>query len=447
MIWGISATARRVASIVAITGTAAVFHFFLGTAWAQNGSQPLIRIPPAQLPPQAAPAPTASGPDVATAPPAAAPITPALRALLPTGVQVLRDSRGAGLAMYGALTGKAASAAGVILAIFANSEAFDPKPSLRLMLSDESDRQAQALFTATVHGAPVIGIAIAALDDTGGDVTVLYDNAEAFAASFPRMRQALAQSGGVGTTILSPLRLADGNEISLPPGWRVTAQGAGSVELRGPQGEIISLGKAMPVFTGGGTGLLQAPCCDPQQAFQTLYPQIAAAAVPPRQLTDVVETQPVQARFGKAALVLSNLRVGDADYTCLGLAEAVQGFTDPWIFTLSSVMAPQPVFGTELPTLLQIWKSYRGADPVFGGDVWQALQTMGATRQWLTSTMTARQTANYNAAPVWAEAIAVVAAAKDRSAAIDNALAQSLADKLSSETGLAWKIVPPARYK
>jgi hypothetical protein len=447
MTWGISATVRRVASIAAITGIAAGFLVFLGTAWAQSSSQPLIRIPPAQLSPQPAPTPTTTGRDVAASAPAAAPITPAPRALLPTGVQVLRDSRGAGLAMYGALTGKAASAIGVILAIFAHSEAFDPKPLLRLVLADASDRQAQALFTATVHGAPVIGVAIAALSDTGGDVTVLYDNADGFAASFPRMRQVLAQSGGTATTTLSPLRLADSNEISLPPGWRVTAQGPGSVELRGPQDETMSLGKAMPVFAGGGSGLLQAQCCDPQQAFETLYPQITTADVPPRQLTGVVEAQPVPTRFGKAAFILSNLRIGDADYAYLALAQAIQGFTDPWIFTLSGVMAPQAVFGAELPTRLQIWKSYRGADPVFGADIWQALQTMSATRQWLASTMTARQTADYNAAPAWAEAVAAVASAKDRSAVIDNALVQSLADKLSGETGQTWKIVPPARYK
>ena len=449
MIWGTSATARRTADIAAIAVMVVIILVSQGAARAQSSGQPLIKIPPAQLPPLTTPPPTVAGPAPAAPAPTAAPIPTVPRALLPTGVQVLRDSRGTGLAMYGALTGKTASATGVILAIFAHSEAFDPRPSLRLVLADERDRRAQALFTATVHGAPVIGVAVAALNDTGGDATVLYDEDAAFPASFSRMQQALAQSAGVGTTILSPFHLGDGNEIGLPPGWRVTTQGAGSVGLRGPQGEFMSLGASMPVYAGSAGGLRQAPCRDPQQAFETLYPQIAATqqpiGTPPRQLADIVEAQPVPGRDGKAALILSNLRVGDTDYTYLALAEAAPGFTDPWTFGLSGVMAPQPIFAAELPALLQIWKSYRGAEPVFGNDLWQALQTMSATQQWLKSTIAARETADYNAAPDWTEAIAAVATT--RSGTIDDAIAQSLAERLASQTGLSWKIVPPASYK
>jgi len=39
-----------------------------------------------------------------------------------------------------------------------------------------------------VHGAPVIGVALA----TCGDVTLVYDDAGAFAASFPYLRRAFA---------------------------------------------------------------------------------------------------------------------------------------------------------------------------------------------------------------------------------------------------------------
>jgi hypothetical protein len=445
----VSARARWIANIVAIAVTLAIILALQGVARAQTSGQPLIKIPPAQLPPLATSPPAAMGPASAPPVPAAVPIQPAARTLLPTGVQVLRDSRGTGLAMYGALTGRATSATGVILAIFANSEAFDPRPSLRLMLADERDRRAQALFTATVHGAPVIGIAVAALNDNGGDATVLYDEYAAFAISFPRMRKALAQSGGVGTTVLSPLHLSDGNEIDLPPGWRVTAQGTGSVDLRGPQGEFMSLGGSLPVYAGSSGGLLKAPCCDPQQALETLYPQIAAAeqhtGAPPRQLTGIVETQPVPIRSGNAALILASLQAGDEDYAYLALAEAIPGFTDPWTFTLSGVMAPQAIFAAEFPTLLQIWKSYRGAEPVFGNNVWQALQSISATGQLLKSTIAAHETDDYNAAPDWNEAIAAVVTAK--SGPIDNAVAQSLTDRLAGQTGQSWKIVPPASYK
>ena len=247
--------ARRVGALIC----AAVLLGMPGIAgvWqaAQAASPPIVIPPATQIaPPVIPPPPTASPPTAPTPSPAAASgIEPAPRALLPTHVQVLRDSRGSGLAMYGALAGKADSASAVTLAIFANSEAFDPIPAVQLMVADEDDRQAQALFTATVRGVPVIGVAVAALSPAGGDVTVLYDNADGFALSFPRMQQALKDDGGLQTVMLSPIHLDDGGTIGLPPGWRVMTQGADSVDLQGPQGEFVSLGDALPVYTGDTT--------------------------------------------------------------------------------------------------------------------------------------------------------------------------------------------------
>ena len=180
---GRSAKPRRIVSIFAVAAVLAM-AMQPGRATAANSSTPqLIIIPPAKLP-------------AATGSPSAPPTIPvAARQLLPMDVEVLRDNDGTGLAMYGALNGKAASAVGVVLAIFAYSEAFDSKPSPLLVLADKDDRHAQVLFTTTVQGDPAIGLAIVALDDWGGDATVFYDGADAFADSFPRLRLALAERG------------------------------------------------------------------------------------------------------------------------------------------------------------------------------------------------------------------------------------------------------------
>jgi hypothetical protein len=423
---------EKIADMVAVAIVATVVLAMPGKANSQTGSAPLITIPPAKLPP-----------------------LPAPRALLPTAVQVLHDSQGAGIAMYGALTGKAASAIGVALAIFANSEAFDPTPSLRLALADDSDRHAQLLFAATVREMPVIGVAVVALNDAGGDVTVFYDDADAFHASFPRMQQALAHSDGVGMAILSPIHLGDGGEIDVLPGWQVTAMGAGSVELEGAQGEFISLGAKMPVYTGDtkfGGAVLQTPCCDPQQAFETLFPQIAAAeqrvGFPRQELTGIVESQPVPALGGgKSAFILANLQLGGDDYVYLALADAIPSLASPWTFTLSGAMAPQPIFAAELPTLLQIWKSYHRGQPVGRDDVWPALQNMSATQELLKSTITTRQTPDYNADPAWDEVIGAVATTKGTQTEIDDSRAQSLVQRLASDTGRSWRIVPLSTLK
>jgi hypothetical protein len=404
-------------------------------ALAQTGGAPLIKIPPAQLPPVAAATPS---------PPAAPPsIQPAPRALLPTHVQILHDSQGAGLALYGVLTGKADSAAGVILAIFANSGAFDPTPSVRLIVADEADRQAQALFTATVGGTPVTGIAVAALSDSGGDVTVFYDAADAFAASFPRMREALAQSNGVGMAEFSALRLGDGNTVSIPPGWEATTQGVGSVTLQGRQGEVMSLGAAYPVYANAdkpSIHVLQAPCCDPVNAFAALYPQITAAprpGVPPQEPGSMIESQPITGQASSnAALILSHVRVSGDDYAYLARAEAVARFTDPWTFRLSGVMAPQWVFAAELPTLLQIWKSYSGDQPGSDDALRRALDNMSATQEMLKLSITARDTTDYNADSGWDPVIAALAEEK-----IDTPLLETLVARIAIDNNHPWRIV------
>jgi hypothetical protein len=442
-----SAEARRGMRIVAVTAMLAAIVSGPGNSRADNTGAPLITIPPAKVAPPAAPTPPA---DAGTPT-----IEPAPRALLPTHVQILQDSQGAGIAMYGALSGKGASAIGAVLAIFANSGAFDSMPSAQLMLADQNDRLAQAMFTATVQGAPVIGIAVTALTDAGGDVTVFYDAAGSFAASFPRMQQALAQSSGVGSVVLSPIHLGDGKEISIPTGWRVVAEGVGTVDLQGPEGEFMSLDRTMPVYAGDtepGGASLRGPCCDPAQAFGTLFPQIAAAeqraGLPQQQLTGIIASQPVALPSGgKEALILSSSRRDTEDYTGLTLAEAVAGFTDPWTFTLSSAMAPQAIFAAKLPTLLQIWKSYRGSQPVFDAGLWQALQDMSAMQQMLKLAIAARETTEYNADAGWGPLIASVAVAKDTPNPVDNALAQKLVQQLSSDTGRQWRIVPPMEFQ
>ncbi len=178
-LWRMVTSLGPAAAVVAILVSPAAAHVATTVS-------PLITIPPAKLPPL----PTADATASAVATP-----TPAPRELLPTELQILRDPQGTGLAMYGALTGKTDSAAGALLAVLTRSPPFQPAAASQLMLTDQSDRRAQALFTATVRGAPVIGIAVAALDGPGGDIAVFYDDAGAFPASFLRLRRALAPSG------------------------------------------------------------------------------------------------------------------------------------------------------------------------------------------------------------------------------------------------------------
>src|SRR5208337_3279616 len=81
----------------------------------------------------------------------------------------------------------------------------------------------------------------------------------------------LAATAGYSQTLKTTV-LADGSTVGLPPYWWVAAQNPGSMDLKGPRGEGISLGAAMPVYTsppGAAIGAYRpmvAPCCDPVRA-------------------------------------------------------------------------------------------------------------------------------------------------------------------------------------
>jgi hypothetical protein len=428
--------------------------------------------PPAQAPTTQAPAQTApateapAGPTPAAAAPApqaptlapgepgqtVPPPQPTMRALLPSSVQVLRDPDGTGIVMYGSLTARATSALAVLQGVFTYSQAFDPIPALPLTLADDADRHAQALFTATVGGKPVIGVAVAALSDKGGDVSVFYDYAGSFAVSFARLRRAFADSDGTGTIGLLPYKLGDGSQIAIPAGWRIIGQGAGLVDLMGTRGEFISLGVATPVYAGP-TGLagyvLQGQCCDPVAVLQAIYPQLSANAQhmgsPPQQISKIVEAQSTPAPGGgQAAFVLANLTVGNRVYSYFALVQAVAGFIDPWTLNLSGVTAPQPVFSDEFPTLLRIWQSHAADPQDFGNRLQQALRGMSTAQRMAQSITRPRETADYNAAGGWDDAIRAAANSK---APIDDATARKLAAKLTAETAHPWHIIPAAELK
>jgi hypothetical protein len=321
------ARARRVGALICATLWLGAFGAASARHVVQAASPPIVIPPATQIAPPSAPPPPPEPPP----PAAAAPGTqPAPRSLLPTSIDILRDPLGSGIVMSGQLTGGSESALAVLLAIFAHSEAFDPTPKVKLAAADRDDRAAQALFTASVHGWPVTGVAAAALSESGGDVAVFYDYTPSFPASFARLRQALVQGGDV---TLPPLHLADGSAVSLAPGWRVVDQGSGAVDLAGPLGEFAALGATIPVYAGEtrlAGFVAQGPCCDPVATLRAVFPQLSANAQrngqPVQILTGVVGQAAVPAaEGGQAALVLDRGLYRSVDVPPLGDRRAAAG--------------------------------------------------------------------------------------------------------------------------
>ena len=351
--------------------------------------------------------------------------------------------------MSGELNGSTDSAVAVITAVFTYSAAFDTGTKSRLTVADQSDHAAQALFTATVHGVPVIGIASVALGDAGGDVSVFYDYPESFAASFPRLRE-IFNHGADSAATLTPLKLADGSTIRVLPGWRIIGQGEGLVDLAGPQGEFASLGDVMPVYAGPapfGGAAAQGPCCDPVAAFRGVFPALAANALhrgmPPQNLMSIVETAKAPAPTGgQGAFLLSNVNVGGRSYSDFALAYAIGGFVDPWVFRLSRVSAPQSVFAAELPVLLQIWGSFSANELDLAQRLYDSARGFASLRAGLPSAP-APLPVKAAASGGW-DAIVPQVAARMSEPQIDIALTEELVQRLSAESGNAWHVVQAA---
>src|SRR5713101_7149949 len=213
-----------------------------------------------------------------------------------------------------------------------------------------------------------------------------------FLNSIAHRLKALAQNTGAGADApLHNIKLADGSTIGVPQGWTITAQGRGSVDLAGPNGEGISLGAAAPVYSQAPRApylppgyLLEAPCCNPVRAYQILFPQIAAGIAkmggPVQQLQRIIETQPAQfPGRGQAAFILVELLVAGRPSLSYCLVIASPNYSDPWTFYLSGVLAPKELFQAELPLMLKVWKSFTANPDSFPQHLQRAVQSMSAT--------------------------------------------------------------------
>jgi len=162
--------------------------------------------------------------------------------------------------------------------------------------------------------------------------------------------------------------LADGSTIGLPPHWLVSGQHPGSVDVRGPRGEGLSLGAALPVYSPPGPAPILnyrpavAPCCDPVRATMVLAPQIAnmarAAGQPAAVLRRILDAQPVPVPRGQAAYLLTDLDMQGHGILHYSYVLCAPTGMNQWMYYISEVGAPEPVFRDEFPLLIAIWKSW-----------------------------------------------------------------------------------------
>ena len=107
----------------------------------------------------------------------------------PDGFTVIPDRQGTGRILVGSFSGNARSATTTAQGILASLRGyFDNVPVLQTAARTDSDRQVQALFSASIQNVPVVGVIGINLNAGGGTVAVLYDRAGSLHESYARMR-------------------------------------------------------------------------------------------------------------------------------------------------------------------------------------------------------------------------------------------------------------------
>lgn len=337
---------------------------------------------------------------------------------------------------------------------------FDDAPEFSAAVGDESDQHLQAFFSAAIQGQPVNGVAVVALGANEAVFSLLFDRPQSLGSSFQRLASRLpgmAQSSAAPEPVrLQQTTLPDGSAaVGVPPGWRITFGQQGALDMEGPRGEQISLGAAAPVYTHPmpfGQDMFVAQCCDPVQAMLALQPQISVLqrrmGKPAPRILRVIESQPSPFPNGQAAYVLGELDEGGRSYMGYGFVATSKTGYDQFMYYVSSVVAPDEVFRSELPLMIEVWKSWSVSDAVLRGRLEHAIQTMNETWKIFRETMAESTRASLSEAKGWDQVIrgveTVEHAPSGKRWEVDNSKVNDLVDALNSSGTGHWRVVPPS---
>ncbi|MEP7366678.1 MAG: hypothetical protein ABI972_25760, partial [Acidobacteriota bacterium] len=269
---------------------------------------------------------------------------------------------------------------------------FDGRPQVVAAVASQDDQRAQAFFHAGVGGISSTGLMMVELQQGGGRVSVLLDEASRFRASLPQMAQVAGggQSGGQSAQGQPPRQIQwvrhqfpDGSgNINLPSDWRMVSAAKGAIDGMGPNGEVVGLGGPYIVNTNqwyAQSGYLTGPYMRPVQAMQYLFPQMARTAARngyQKQLSRIIEVQEFQDQGVPGAYILYDCMVNGRPYRFYEMDTTRMIDQSMWMFYSSVVGAPQDVFAREFGTLVQIWQSWQISNQLIASRLRSAVESM-----------------------------------------------------------------------
>jgi len=318
-------------------------------------------------------------------------------------------------------------------AIASSAGYFDSAPEIVGGLKSTGNKEAHLFFKAIKNGCRYQGLAISG-PSTGGSgqtVTLFCDRTIIWKTTLPEMLESLG--GGTATTTTTTrqkkqLRPEDyqwtwhqrgNNRVRMPRGWEITFYNESTISGKGPQGSFV-FGFCVPVrYPGLFDGNMQqgnlviSNYHSPVSALVNVYPDILAGVlrmynqpVPSMHLNVYKHCHAVAPAGAEAKYIYYRATYNGESSDELALVwTSPAGGVNAWQYYQSTVSAPAGKLGTNLPVLLEIWRSWEVNPQVFQRRINQAIRDMNIATETIQEVNESRNRSMHNSSLEWDECI------------------------------------------
>ena len=196
----------------------------------------------------------------------------------------------------------------------------------------------------------------------------------------------------------------------MPANWIITGSFKGVVDVKGPAGELVSLGGYQMGYVnplpGTPANMMTGPPRPPAQALGLFLDVSFGRALSRGQASyQIIEHAPVPYQGGQSAYILFKYNTQGKSQQGLALVTVAPVDNTSWLFYSSIVSAPAEQFAQELPTLWAIWKSWSVNPAVFRERMDAAVQSMRETSRIISESYANTQRTYDNVNAAWSQVI------------------------------------------
>jgi len=341
------------------------------------------------------------------------------------GYQLLTDPQVTGGHLLATRPGSGSATALLAQAMKEVAGFFGGRPTVVGAACDNGDQRAEAVFRATLAGAPVGGIAYAIVGGGTGTTGFVFDSPQTIRQSLPRLIQLAGGAGAAPAPALNwrDTPFPDGSGwMKIPDGWVITFSHKGMAAAKGPHG-VIERGVWTPVYTRAAAAQISRTMgipfpyasfdpTDPVTVLQAYSADLNATnqqrGIPPRnilRLIEVAQAPPVPG-YSQAAYIdyeceFGGVRYRSIHYILLGNIN----MDGSWILYNTYVASPVESFAAHLPILLEIWGSARTAQHIINERLDNAMRSLREAGEIYRQTVQNRDRSQQRIHDKWTEVI------------------------------------------